>query len=70
MEGSGSKRAGKLLPAVLKTKQELKLGVFEPIWWADCRTELPAMQGILTELDTLACLLCSLESLLEGNLLG
>ena len=64
--GSGSKRAGKLLPALLKTQQELKLCSMEPAWWCTCTVELPAWQGILGQLDILACYLCSLESLLAG----
>lgn len=67
MGGSGGKRAGKLLPALLKTQQELKLCSLEPAWWCTCTVELPAWQGILRELDILACYLCSLESLLEST---
>ena len=66
VKGSGSRRAGSLLPAILKLQQEAKLGAFEPVWWSACRLELPAMQGILGELHVLACYLCSLQSLLEG----
>ena len=66
VQGSGSARAAQLFTAILKTRQTLKLGAFEPAWWSACKVELPAWQGVLDELEMLACYLSSLDSLLEG----
>ncbi len=66
MQDSEGRDTAALVPAILKTRQLLKLGPMEPAWLGSCRVELDDWKSILAELDILATHIAALESHLEG----